>query len=676
MRVAHSGLGVKAKIILISWHTWILVNSTMRFKDLERRPCFCISSNHDTTSASGQSRQPCHFDGRLSAKHPTRPPACRLQKGRGLVRPAIQSRSNANLVPPADRGLVNAASGWARSVTPPKRQKDRVAELEAQVEALTKLLESQQIQGSTGPSAALESSPETNISSHSAQMPLPQKKRRLEEDSTSGSAPSPDSTITRGFELDAIISRDTQKYLLSKYLYEIMPAFPLVPITGDCDYDTLRETKPIVLQAVLYAACQGILTIEVKEDIAKVIINLFSSAAIAEGKKSLELVLAMQTTVLWYRAPKQYTHVSAFNLIQLAQGIAEEIDIGGRFCSPSIYFPSTAEDISTAAARRAWLVCRVLSASMGIFVRRPVASTWNQHDENYLVMLDYCNDPFPPDRILSQYVRAERLCEQVPAEFNFYDLSVATDVSDPAVQLKMQSLQNSITDWKAQISAPLHRPGFTFWEHAITLYLHESVLHTTTNKQSFAAPFLAERLSVTDFPTPNVMPEHVASLYALKEASQALLDIFASFDLSTLMRLPAILFASRMAYADLILVKLYIATTARGNTFGPFFDPESLKVEQYLDKMIKIATMVHDVDERCGPARVLTSAARMKEWFLNYKTTIAEQHSEQSIDATLNPTLEVSNYPSAAGDAAINWDNYLARERHAVFWAGAGRAFC
>lgn len=103
-----------------------------------------------------------------------------------------------------------------------------------------------------------------------------------------------------------------------------------------------------------------------------------------------------------------------------------------------------------------------------------------------------------------------------------------------------------------------------------------------------------------------------------------ILDIFLGFDVTTVITLPPILIHSRVAYAQYLLMRLYIATTATTNTYGAFLDPESLRIDDYLQRLIELQITITAMDERCGAARVLGASPRMREWYLNYKTTYVD----------------------------------------------------
>ena len=98
-------------------------------------------------------------------------------------------------------------------ITPPKRQKDRVAELEAQVEALSRQLALQKIR--TEVDIPVEQPGKISES---------KKKRRL--DRSVSETEFTDCT----FDIDHIVAPSTQKDVFHKYVTEMIPKFSLVPL--------------------------------------------------------------------------------------------------------------------------------------------------------------------------------------------------------------------------------------------------------------------------------------------------------------------------------------------------------------------------------------------------------------------------------------------------------------
>lgn len=403
-----------------------------------------------------------------------------------------------------------------------------------------------------------------------------------------------------------------------------MPYFPAVPIAGNASYEALREERPLLLQAAVYCASFGALSQDKQEDVGKVVMDLFSAKAMSEGPKSTELIQAIQAAVLYYRTTKHHTHVAAWQFIELAGGLAEDIGIGGPHRPPSLNVPAGGPYIDSSEAWRTWLVCHLLSATLALFMRKPNASSWDERDEGNLEMLEYSHSRMDTDELLAQHIRAERLCDNIAAQQCLYEGLPTVDPADALVQSSMRRLADSITDWKAHIPPTIDPPIMGFWENIAMLYLHEPVLHTATNKMSFSAPFIAQRISVVDFPSPLVTQEHIASIYKIRESVHAVIDLVAAFDNSYLIALPAMYFPGRVAYSIFVLSKLYVALTAPGNTFGAFVDPESLLLDEYLEKMVAAHVRVAAIDDLCGQARILSASYKIREWLQGYKANFSQ----------------------------------------------------
>jgi len=154
-------------------------------------------------------------------------------------------------------------------VSAPIRQKDRITELEAKIEALTKLLESQQIRGPVDETE----SPRSVSSLHSTKMPKTtisentSKKRRIEAVSPNDDSLEhivKDSSTDGSLEIDHLVPRDIQVQSFDRYRNEIQPRFPLAPLAATRDFNALRESYPVLLQTVIFAASQGMLSNDVQ----------------------------------------------------------------------------------------------------------------------------------------------------------------------------------------------------------------------------------------------------------------------------------------------------------------------------------------------------------------------------------------------------------------------------
>ncbi len=384
-------------------------------------------------------------------------------------------------------------------ITPPKRQKDRVVELEAQVERLRKLLEAQNIR---------PPSPDSGKTGDGDPQPAPRsalalKKRKLDEEASQEDELS-SNPIDWFARLDAIVLPAKQSELLHRCTGEMFPYFPLVSIDGKQDYASMRDERPLLLHAIIYATCPAVLDFDSQESIAKLMFDILAKAVIEDHQKSVEILQALQVIYLWYRALKSHTYggyVSVFDLVQLASNMAEELGLRGPVqpVDSKASWTKQRKDLDNEAAWRTWMVCRILSTLLCVFTRQSYNLEWIEQDEISLQMLDYRKAGGESSRLVCHIAKAERLTERIAAESGCYDVETVIGFADPVGQPARIALQSAVLDFESQILPAQISPLTTFWRHVVTLQLHEPVLHTATNKRSFTAPYLAERLSVTDF---------------------------------------------------------------------------------------------------------------------------------------------------------------------------------
>nr|POE47844.1 transcriptional regulator war1 [Quercus suber] len=590
--------------------------------------------------------------------------------------------SNGLLSPPCERCLrLNKDC----IVTTPVRQKDRVAELEAKVEALTRLLEAQGL-GEFRPRDGDYIPPNPEHADPRAG----NKKRKLDDiklDSTAGNALVEQRTSAPVLSsLDSVLTREQQQTILDKYRNEITLFFPLVPIAEDVTLHDLRTKKPHLLVAIIYAACQGVISQDKQEQIAKVLMPNTASLIFGSGEKSLELLQTIQITCLWYRSPRHHKSITLYQFITLAYGIA--LDLGFGSLHPDEQFgvmnPHWDGDTpfvnkNTEEIWRAWLVCHYLSSNMTVLLRRYGQQTWTAWNDHCLALLEYSQNAVPSDRLLCQFIRAERMCEEIAIELQLPDRTVIHDVASPITKMKIHGLQNRIMDWSTQNLSRPHNPSIAMWQHAVTLYLHESVLHTLSNKNSFTAPFVAERLSVTDFPTPIPVPaEHITSLQCLIFSGVALIDLAATMDINSLVMSPGLMIVTRLLYSIYILVKVYIACTGPGNTYGMVISTDTIQLESCFAKLKGVAARAMAIDDKTAPARILSAVGRMEEWFRGYTASIeglvtlqddyeaiVRQQKVAPTGDSDNNVLDVQQDPVSTNDIdLVNWNDFLLMPDH------------
>lgn len=193
--------------------------------------------------------------------------------------------------PPCERCL---RLGKTCSVSAPVRKKDRIAELEAQLEEMTRLLRLREnSDGGMGPEGRIgETTPRTPVSMD-ARTRTPElgvrggrwggrgnKKRRLSGDD--GRDVTNGRDVEAVLEIDHVVSKEMQRSLVDKYQNEMEPVFPFAVRHG---YDVLRDRHPLLLQAVVFAACPGVLPIEAQDEVATIVMKLVAPDEVEKVEK-------------------------------------------------------------------------------------------------------------------------------------------------------------------------------------------------------------------------------------------------------------------------------------------------------------------------------------------------------------------------------------------------------
>lgn len=261
-----------------------------------------------------------------------------------------------------------------------------MAELEAQVEALTRLLQAQGIQDPSV-NSPLELEAPSSTTSVTAQ-----NKRRRVDDSSSSSGPSNSPSVASPTSshvhelnvtaLDQLVSYAVQKQLLDRYLEKQLLVFPLVPISGDCSLTSLRAERLVLLYAVFYAAGPGILPLETQESISKILLDHLTNITFSPETHNLDTIQAILITCLFYRSPRHHVHLSVFGLIEVVLQLVSKLGYEGPL-SPPPTTPVSAHDtdVDSIDAWRAILVSHLLGTAMSIFMRRKRPIHWTmEHD--------------------------------------------------------------------------------------------------------------------------------------------------------------------------------------------------------------------------------------------------------------------------------------------------------
>ena len=104
--------------------------------------------------------------------------------------------------------------------------------------------------------------------------------------------------------IDSLMDADTAERIFNRYVNDICPHFPAVPLAPGTTVKETREKKPLLFLAILAGSSHGnteqIINQDVQRELTKLLKNQFADIIWRNGEKSLEIVQALQLGVLWY----------------------------------------------------------------------------------------------------------------------------------------------------------------------------------------------------------------------------------------------------------------------------------------------------------------------------------------------------------------------------------------
>lgn len=518
----------------------------------------------------------------------------------------------------------------------PKRQKDRVAELEAKVEALTRLLGSQGLQDASDEARSLRDS-----RSHSPEqsgyetIASSQKKRKLDSPTTTSQYRISASTLPSKFErdessindlatdwLDRLVPIDLQRRLLDKYIASYQPTLPVVPLSSGTDAETMRKTMPLTLHTIVYITSAGTLSWDLQDKINLALIEELTSTTIVHCKKSLDILQALQMVCLWYRSPRNSTQIPLFQLVAIASDMAVDLGFGGLQNPPALSIAGVSANLlDSIDAHRRWLTSYIITESTALLKRKVNEQKWTSHHDYCLQKLEKSGLVVAEDCQLAQFVHATRLLACISENLELSVASVSPTLGTPICQKLMDDMQQKIVGWRLQIPFDMWSSSLIFTGYYAEVLLYEIALHTPTNKSNFAAPFIMERLSVVDVATPTLTQHHMETFSALRTACHNLLDTAASFTDLEIITLPTMIYGPRIAHTMVALLKLHICVTIQGNTYGQILQAENLQTEAYLDKCLAMVARGSKIEPEAVMVRIAKYMQNLKEWLHQYEAS-------------------------------------------------------
>ena len=241
-----------------------------------------------------------------------------------------------------------------------KRTDARVTVLEKELENLRSSLSSQN--RPSQPSSPQQDWPRSETS-------RPTEHNRSEEDEESIStqpwkAYIPD--ISQPFQEGAdfiergLVSYNEVLHLVKTYINDCCHLYPVVQLDPSVPISALRESRPIVFQAVVAAAATK-QTPRLAVVLQSEMINIYAKSILSDESNQLDLIQAVLISVSWYLPPRDFSHKRKFyELAHMAISTALEIGLDSVSNSETTE-ESTASYSPTLERARTFVSCYMLS---------------------------------------------------------------------------------------------------------------------------------------------------------------------------------------------------------------------------------------------------------------------------------------------------------------------------
>ena len=474
----------------------------------------------------------------------------------------------------------------------PRLQRDRISELEAQVEELKIALQERSNSSTTSTPGR---SPGSQLEDHDP--------------------------IILSF-LDERIPLDKQQELLHIFTYRIAAAWPIMRLPTDLGI--IRSRSPILLLSVLAYTFTHLLQgteSEVHDEIVRETMRMLAEELLGRGHRSLELVQALLVASFWNKSTRKGSQASCYQLCQLGVDMAIDIGLAGFSLQPSpvAYFDQHG-DTTSFEARRTWLACFVALSNSSKSVRRPNVYPWNAHHQDCLLQLESGGEP--SDLLLCQIVRIEQIIQEISNGVGLFELDRYVDSNDPSTLATMEVLKNKVDEWARQIPPILaSSPILKVCYHVAMVSIYEVTLHTPTNKPAFCAPFIPGRIPVNNFPKPTKLnPALKPALENLVLNCHGVIDTVTEMDPVLVLDLPTFSFTPNIVYSLFVLVTAMVAATDPTNTYGRLLPRDCFRIEECGQKLRALAARVKALDPSTSfwSTRLIDATSWLEDWYNDY----------------------------------------------------------
>ena len=145
--------------------------------------------------------------------------------------------------------------------------------------------------------------------------------------------------------------------------------------------------------------------------------------------------------------------------------------------------------------------------------------------------------------------------------------------------------------------------------------MHESALQADASTEKLEPPFTETSVNEGIVREEPLSAAHVNALTSCLSAINGIFTTFLNLEVTSIRCLPVFNFV-RVAYAVVVLMKMYFSASTAGSELGHVFTRESMQVQYYLDALLD-KFRATAADDKCRPAsKFLVVLAMLRSWFV------------------------------------------------------------
>ncbi|KAI1082938.1 hypothetical protein F5B20DRAFT_490003 [Whalleya microplaca] len=458
-----------------------------------------------------------------------------------------------------------------------------------------------------------------------------------------------------------VISMEEAAALFARYTDDMALHLPAVVFPAGTTAEEIRKTKPILFLSIMSVASSE--TPRLQRLVVKEMMQTFAEKIIINGEKSLEMVQALLVSVIWYYPPEHFEELKFYQFVHLAAVMSIDIGLGRRKNNPkSRLIPYTwrdhpfrkqpLPDPTTIEARRTWLAAYFLASNVAMALHRPNLIRWQSFMTECMDLLESSPEAAPTDRFLCHLVWTHRLAEEVGIQFSMDDPSVFVNITEQKVQYALRGFERDLAKYSESIPKNEKRPSLILSFNVLNLYMHEIALQADKSTDDFRPAMNADALRD---PIPGLSdtltPSHISALSSCLTAIDGIFETFLSMDVHSIRCVPIFNFV-RVAYAVVVLIKMYFSASNANSELGKVINKDHMKVAEYLDKLLNKFREVASSDKSRPASKFLVVLAMLRGWFQKQGQTKAP--GDEQVDPSLAGQSSQNNNESKSSSKEQN----------------------